>query len=268
MSFFKTLCTLFSCLSCLYLSNVFIDTKPYQDMEEEYFTALQLEPFTKSELQQLDYERPSKEELPKTSYYHKLTYPVNTKWDCTLDQNLPHPTGSQNKTRRRNLLEKDLGALDLLPLELLQEILSYLDLRSLANFRHANRRATEVVESIPRYKATMTHAGYVIPCILGIETGPWITLGTLYDQICTAKCEKCGDFGGYLYILTCTRVCFYCFTEDKKYLPLLFNDAIRSFGIDRRIIQTLPHMKSIPGEYSTLMKKRERPTKLVDYESA
>ena len=187
--------------------------------------------------------------------------------DFTLDDNLPELKVPANghifkspKTR--------LGALDALPLEILHMVLASLDLSALVRFRRVNQRAMEVVESIPQYKAITTHARSALRGILIVGRGSFISCDTLYEALCTAECEECGDFGGYLYILTCKRICFLCFTEDTQYLPLAFSQAVRNFGINRRIFDSLPSIKSIPGTYSPNKRKYKKQSILVDFESA
>lgn len=199
---------------------------------------------------------------------HGLTYPRLNLNDHTLEDNLPSPK-SQPECECLGLPPRtDLGVLDALPLELLQEIMSQLDLRTLPDFRRVNRRATEVVDSLPQYKAINTHAVNALRGILSIETGCWITCATLYEKLCTPGCEQCGDFASYLYLLTCKRVCFLCFSQDRLYLPLSPRRASWKFGLDSRIIKTLPRMRVIPGTYSPNEKKVGVPSVLVDYESA
>ena len=146
--------------------------------------------------------------------------------------------------------------------------LPQLDLRTLTDFRHINRRAVWLVESIPQYKAIRKHAHNALHGIICIETGRWITCEMLYEKLCTAECEQCGDFGGYLYILTCNRICFLCLSEDKRYLPLRYLHATRKFGLNRLILRSLPTMKSVPGIYSSNKKKVRKQLTLVDSDCA
>ncbi|PVI01100.1 hypothetical protein DM02DRAFT_591635 [Periconia macrospinosa] len=195
-----------------------------------------------------------------------LTYAQIRIKDFTLDDNLPVYSPVDGSIRKPPGF--DLGALDALPLEILQELLSFLDLRTLVDFLRVNRRALQVVESIPQYEAITTHARDALRAILSIETGQWISCNTLYEKLCTAECEECGDFAGYLYILTCKRVCFLCLSENRKYLPLLRSHADRKFGLPSQILRTLPCMKSVPGRYSPGLKKCHNRLVLVDYDSA
>ena len=126
-----------------------------------------------------------------------------------------------------------------------------------------------LVESLPQNKAIRKHAYNALRGIIYIEASRWITREMLYEKLlCTAECEECGDFGGYLYILTCKQVCFLCLSEDKQYLPLRYRHAIRKFGITRPILGTLPSMKSIPGTYSPNQKKVRAHLALVDSDCA
>jgi hypothetical protein len=206
--------------------------------------------------------------LLSKSQLDALTYLSAQPQEFTLDDNLPTPKLLPTDSPDRKLPGFDLGALDQLPTELLQGLLPQLDLCSLMQFRRVNRRAIEVVESILQYKAIATHASNVLQGALRTGAGNWISCETVYEKLCTAECEQCGDFGGYLYILTCERVCFLCLSEDDTYLPLPRGRAIRKFGINCRILETLPCLTSLPGEYSTKKFERLMQVTLVDRESA
>lgn len=200
--------------------------------------------------------------------HHGLTYTHDKIRGFMLDDHLPDLQCQPYNDHIPNPPKAYLGALDRLPLELIHEILPPLDLRTLTDFRHVNRRAMWLVESIPQYKAIRKHAYNALRGIIYIKAGRWITCEMLYEKLCTAECEECGDFGGYLYVLTCKRVCFLCLSEDKRYLPLRYRRATRKFGINRAILCTLPSMKSIPGTYSPTQRKFRIRVTLVDSESA
>ncbi|KAF2459722.1 hypothetical protein BDY21DRAFT_176813 [Lineolata rhizophorae] len=180
--------------------------------------------------------------------FDKLTFPRLNLKDNTLDDNDLARRCPLDNGHACNTPQQDLGALDALPLELLQVLLAQLDLRTLTDFRRVNKRALQVVDSIPGYKAITTHAPNALRGILSIGTGRWITCETLHDKLCTVECETCGDFGGYIYALTCKRVCFLCLSEHEAYLPVPFSLARRKFGINRQVLDTLPHFRSLPAQ--------------------
>lgn len=161
-----------------------------------------------------------------------------------------------------------LGALDRLPLEIIHLALIRLDMQSLTDFRRVNKRARLITDSIPQYKRILVHAPASIRGSLNIETARFFSCLDLYEKLSTAECDSCGDFGGYLYLVTCRRVCFLCFTEKTDYLPVLRKDAIRKFGLRSEHLASIPCIKSFPGRYSPRgIKGRQRET-LFDYFSA
>ena len=210
----------------------------------------------------------TREQALSATAFRDVTYPQLNLHDFTLDDNL---STSEPLLSECTQSCADLGVLEVLPLEIIHRLLVRLDLRSLTDFRRANRRATEIVSTIPQYKAITTYARNALRGSLIIGTGQFFSCETLYAKLCTAEGDQCGDFGGYLYLLTCARVCFLCLSEDNRFLPLRYSDATRKFGVPRHILNTLPHMKSIPGSYCTYSpngkKVRDRVT-LVDSESA
>lgn len=183
-----------------------------------------------------------------TAQLEALTYPeivANTLDDQGLARRCPLDNG-----RHEGIPAFDLGDLDKLPLELLSKALVQIDLRSLTDLRRVNQRAMEVVDSIMQYQVIVAHAPNSLRGILAIGTGQWITCQKLYDQLCIADCDHCGAFGGYLYLVTCKRVCFFCFSQVPDYLPLPPSDALQRFGLDRRIPKSVPRFRSIPGCYT------------------
>ncbi|KAI2603993.1 uncharacterized protein GGS25DRAFT_506479 [Hypoxylon fragiforme] len=109
--------------------------------------------------------------------------------------------------------ETDVGVLDILPLELLQDVVSHLDLRSLTSFRSVNRRATEIALSLREYRAITTHYQSSLCVMLAVDTSRRITCRTLYAALRTSTCKRCGDEGGYLFTSTCERLCTHCLSE-------------------------------------------------------
>ncbi|KAK2845244.1 hypothetical protein FQN49_005913 [Arthroderma sp. PD_2] len=170
--------------------------------------------------------------------------------------------------RHQHVTTSNIGALEQLPLELLHMMLVQLDIRSLTDFRRVNGRARQLTDSIPQYQKIIKHAPETIRGILSIETGRWFTCENLYKTLCTAECDICGDFGGYLYLLTCRRACYFCFTKHPEYLPLLVSDASRKFGLAREQLSSLPSMRSLPGRYSPRDLKSSSRLTLVDHSSA
>jgi hypothetical protein len=58
--------------------------------------------------------------------------------------------------------------LDQLPAELLIQVLLYIDIPSLTVFRRVNRRAMQLVDSVPQYAAIINYCPNTIRAILSI----------------------------------------------------------------------------------------------------
>lgn len=183
--------------------------------------------------------------------------------DWTLDENLP-----QYPSQKMQLeAHASLGMLELLPLELLHETLLQLDIRSLMNLRYVNRRAVDIVDSQPAYRTIAKFAPRAVRAILGVQTGAWITCELLYEKLFALDCDECGDFAGFLYVLTCRRICFLCFSEKEEYFPLGAALIQRRYGLKKSQMEKVPHLKSLPGTYSSWGTKLSKSTLLYDYRS-
>lgn len=163
--------------------------------------------------------------------------------------------------------EASLGDLDIFSVELVQLIILQFDLLSLTHFRGVNRRAREITDSVPEYNIIITHARYAFCTILRVEMGHLISCQALYDKLCSAKCESCGDFAVYLYMLRFERVCRTCFTDGPRFLPVKQDYAKRAYGLSRKKLATLPSLKPIPGLYS-LFNKHHTHRRILDKQTA
>ncbi|RTE82629.1 hypothetical protein BHE90_002832 [Fusarium euwallaceae] len=201
---------------------------------------------------------------PYSNVLH-LPPPRSRPLDFTLSDNLPPLPSNWNFLSRPSTTP--FPFLDRFPPELFHIIISQLDLASLHALRRTNRRAAELLYSHSEYNTLVTHAWNAVRGTLCIDTAKNITCKQLYEKLCTKKCEGCGDFGGYLYLLTCKRVCFVCFSEKKRYFPVPPNLASRKYWIASEIVDTLPHMKALLGVYSPA-RVASVDTVFVDSESA
>lgn len=158
------------------------------------------------------------------------------------------------------------GQLDRLPPEILIQVLLYTDIPSLTGFRRVNRRARELVDSVPQYAAIIKHCPDVIRAIVSIQAGSF-DCEVLYRTLSTTRCSTCERFGDHLYLISCCRVCYFCFTRRVEYLPLTMGRALRSLDSDgvqlrsaisgRQRLRALnpPTVLSLPGRYCSAWTK-------------
>ncbi|KAI1435934.1 hypothetical protein GGR50DRAFT_653918 [Xylaria sp. CBS 124048] len=144
-----------------------------------------------------------------------------------------------------------LGSLDILPLEVLNYVILGLDIASLSTMQCVNRRAKLIVDSVPQLRtlASLPSCRAVVRGIILIGA-THVDLGTLYATLCDRYCVVCGKFGGYIYLITCRRVCYHCFTSNDLFLPMLGKQACTMTGRARKNLKDLPHIRSLTGQYS------------------
>lgn len=103
-----------------------------------------------------------------------------------------------------------LGGLERLPMELVQDIVLRLGMRAVFYLRQANLRAREVVDSLLQYQMVTLHGLTLFCAVLRTGFAKHVSLASFYDALTTKYCTICGNFGGFLFLLTWTRCCFAC----------------------------------------------------------
>ncbi|KAF6830098.1 F-box domain-containing protein [Colletotrichum plurivorum] len=89
--------------------------------------------------------------------------------------------------------------LDCLPAELLLPVLLGVDIPSLTRLRSVNRRAMELVDSVPEYAAMIKRCPGVIRAIVSIQADAF-DCRTLHATLNTSLCSTCTRYGDYLYL--------------------------------------------------------------------
>lgn len=137
-----------------------------------------------------------------------------------------------------------LGQLDILPLEIIQNILELLDLHTLTLVQSLSHRSNLLVHNLPQHRELVTHAPNALRAMLSPGLAPHFTIKHLSRALRTQDCFKCGSFGAYLYLLECRRSCWLCLAKSYDTVPLPKDFAMNSLK------RQLPCMQSLPGRYS------------------
>ncbi|KAK3693914.1 hypothetical protein B0T22DRAFT_55749 [Podospora appendiculata] len=138
------------------------------------------------------------------------------------------------------------GQLDRLPLELAQTILLQLDIPTLTRFRRVNRWAACLVDSLHPYSQVLKHCPGVLRAIIGLKAS-YFSLAMLYQTLSsTAQCASCDCTGGYLYLITCRRVCHHCFTTRPEYLPVALSLVTYHTELTPHETASLPSIITLP----------------------
>ncbi|KAG6183130.1 hypothetical protein E4U36_002856 [Claviceps purpurea] len=204
---------------------------------------------------------------PDGSTYRKHNICDNTLDDAQLETRCP--LDNMRSAERSIPACQSAGQLDQLPAELLIKVVLYLDVPSLTDFRRVNRRAMEIVDSVPQYAAIIKHCPNIVRAILSIKADAF-DCNVLYKTLSTFSCSTCERFGDHLYLINCRRVCYHCFTRRLEYFPLTVGRA--SSLITHDMIQrckatsnrqylrvaNIPNIQSLPGDYCTAWVGRNR----------
>jgi hypothetical protein len=189
----------------------------------------------------------------RTGFKGAMLEPVDLERGCPLDNG-----------RHEMQDTATLGTLESLPVELAHTILLGLDLQSLTTLRRVNRRMRLTIDSIWQYNEIITYASNSLRAALSINVGTSISSRQLHTELCSQECVTCGRFGAFLYLLTCSRVCYVCLVEDQRFLPLTPKHARVSFGLSSYETDKLLTAITIPGTYSHSSKIWRTRISLVD----
>jgi len=188
----------------------------------------------------------------------KLRIVDHTLDDAKLEARCPLDNG-----KHVILPKRSVGQLDLLPGELIDQVLRMLDIPTLTTFRRVNQRALLLVDSLPPYRRLWTYCPIILRAVVSINATSF-SCETLFQVLTREKCESCSLFGGYLYLITCRRVCYFCFTTRKEYFPISLTLAARQVKLQKKALRHLPQVLSLPGYYTARAKLSRYRVTLVD----
>ena len=151
-----------------------------------------------------------------------------------------------------------------LPLEILTVILLNLDLQSLTVLRRVSQSSRLTVDNLPQYQSIWNHGPELLRAALSVKISGSTTLLELYGALTKASCFLCGDFGAFVYMLSCKRVCFLCVTQRPELLPMILSHAKDKYGLDTEALSGLLKMRSLPGVYSQGQTRHRNRKALVD----
>nr|XP_003188766.1 hypothetical protein ANI_1_2526074 [Aspergillus niger CBS 513.88] len=210
-----------------------------------------------------EFERAPGMEILRVCSYHRHDFDLAVARTNSRD----HDQVRSSLLRSINATSSGLGHLQILPLEIVYEICFLLDIQSLLNLRHVNRRAHQIVRTTRGYEVTITHAFEALCVILKTKIASWFTLSDLFKVLCTRDCHFCGSFGGFIFLLSFTRCCFSCIREDS--LPSLLPSSVvknRFNSSPRGLYSLVPTIRSLPGIYSMDEIVRKKRTQIMPAE--
>ena len=179
-----------------------------------------------------------------------------------MNRDLPSPKPS---TTPRDSSRSSIGRLDLLPGELLLEVLNSLDFQSLSRISRVSLKGKVVIEALRSYRDVMKYSPTILAA-LGRTGLLQFHSATLLRQVLLAEqCVSCFEFGAFLFLPTCERVCFECLHQNYALRMTTVTFAIRWFALTNKQIRRIPIMRSIPGSYCVRYEiSRRRACRLVN----
>lgn len=163
-----------------------------------------------------------------------------------------------------------LRNLDRLPTELMSMILRSLDLDSFFHFRQVSRRARVLSTDLWEYQLVAKHGLEGLRGLLRAGIGCKFTIADLYTPLVTGNCVLCGDFGGFLFLLTATRCCFACIKAAPELRVIAASTFARLTRTSQARLQMLlgPPLRTVPGLYSMDERRPRRPKFLLPIEES
>ena len=139
--------------------------------------------------------------MPRSGVTAFLTLDLKRLGACLpLDHNVPTLPAKES-----------LGALSVLPSELLYEVLVGVDIPTLTSFRRVNRTARATVDGIPSYAFLVRSHVNVLRAVIAAKAAAY-TCRDLSAELKKTQCRKCNNEATHLYLITCHVVCRRCFT--------------------------------------------------------
>lgn len=198
--------------------------------------------------QEYQFDRSKGKNVARVAAYHRRDYDLAVIRINPRDhENIRHSI-SQPFDRASSVT---LGKLQLLPLEVLHEMLLLLDIHTLLRFRQLNGRAREAVCTLQGYRLVMTHALEAICVLLRTHMAAWFTLSNLLNVLCTRDCLACGSFGGFIFLPSLTKCCLPCLTTSPHFRLIQLGNARKRFNLAPDFLRkSMPILMTVPGIYS------------------
>lgn len=152
-------------------------------------------------------------------------------------------------TLRSQNRPSSVGVLDMLPTEILQELLNHLDIRSLLRFSRTCYRANNLVGSLSSYRNLLNYAPDALAALSKTKILQLHSISQLYAVLRSPRCETCRGYGAFLFLPTCDRVCWQCLQFRKERLAVAPGIARKALGLTEEDQERFPLMCTIPGRY-------------------
>lgn len=185
--------------------------------------------------------------IVRATAYHRRDFCLSVIWFSPREHAGIRPSIATPFRRNSNT---GLGSLDRLPFDLLHDVLLHLDMHSLFKFRQINLGSRQTVDSLKQYQVVVSHGLNLLCALLRTQLATGVSLFVFYCALCTKACTLCGNFGGFISLLTWTRCCFKCLQGAPQIQVQTLAAVRKQFHLKKAELDQLRSFKTLPGIYS------------------
>lgn len=142
-----------------------------------------------------------------------------------------------------------VNSLQKLPTELIFEVLSYLDLKSLTDLRAVDFWAKDLVDVFPAYEHLLRYAPEAVQALSDTRLIASFTASTLHEALRSDTCIGCDDFGPFILLPLGKRCCFNCLQDNLLLRVITVPAARKCFDLSKKTVDALPKLLNLPGNY-------------------
>ncbi|KAI1765527.1 hypothetical protein GGR53DRAFT_262678 [Hypoxylon sp. FL1150] len=185
--------------------------------------------------------------IVRIASYHRKDFPYSVIW---FSPRVHAGIHQSIETSSQRTPDTGLGFLDRLPLELIYDILLRLDMHSIFNIRQANLASRQIVNSLKQYQMVVSYGMNLFCALLRTRFANNVSLFGFYDALCTKACAFCGQFAGFISLLTWNRCCFPCLQGAPEIQVQTLAATRKQFHLTKSESNQLRSFKTLPGTYT------------------
>jgi hypothetical protein len=185
-----------------------------------------------------------KEILSALSYEPKLRPYV---WEENYNAIIATKTTTKAITPLRKSIganrQSSLGHLEIMPLEVIWNILGNLDFPSILRFSHISIRGRAVVKSQPEFKQILLSAGHILGVLSKVGVHERFSVFELHAELRSDRCAFCEyRYGDFLFVLLAKRCCYACISRHPALQLMSWADIEDIFSLTLEDMGHLPNI--------------------------
>lgn len=135
--------------------------------------------------------------------------------------------------------------LDRLPREMQFQILQHCDFRTLTRLMRTSFKWLDMTLCLPSYHEVLHHCRVLIAKVHRLGTITRFSLSHFQRLLRSTRCESCGNFGSYIFPVTCQRCCWICSKLNPAFWVMTRNSIEDCFALP------WPNSLELPPDFHT-----------------